>query len=61
MNSLVSRILVFICTIALCLSNSQSALAGKLSDRIDRFPNWNGAAQVTRHDGELTYPDWFRG
>ena len=61
MNSLVSRILVLICTIAICLSNAQSALAGKLSDRIERFPNWDGAAQVTRHDGELTYPEWFRG
>ena len=61
MNSLVSRVLVLICAIAICLSNAQSALAGKLSDRIERFPNWDGAAQVTRHDGELTYPEWFRG
>jgi hypothetical protein len=58
MNSLVSR--VFVCVI-IYLSASPSALAGKLSDRIDRFPNWDGAAQVTRHDGELTYPEWFRG
>jgi hypothetical protein len=61
MNSLVSRVLVFICTIAIYLSISPSALAGKLSDRIDRFPNWAGVAQVTRHEGELTYPEWFRG
>ena len=61
MNSFVSRVLVLICAIAICLSNAQSALAGKLSDRIERFPNWDGAAQVTRHDGELTYPEWFRG
>ena len=61
MNSLVSRFLVLICAIAIYFSNSQSALAGKLSDRIDRFPNWDGAAQVTRHDGELAYPEWFRG
>jgi hypothetical protein len=61
MNSLVSRGLVFICAIAILLSISPSALAGKLSDRIDRFPNWDGAARVTRHDGELTYPEWFRG
>jgi hypothetical protein len=61
MNSLVSRVLVFICAIAIYLSIAPSALAGKLSDRIDRFPNWNGAVQVTKHDGELTYPEWFRG
>jgi hypothetical protein len=61
MNSLVFKVLAFICAIAIYLSSSQSALAGALSDRIDRFPNWNGAAQVTRHDGELNYPEWFRG
>ncbi len=61
MNSLVSRVLVFICAIAVCLSTSHSALAGNLSDRIDRFPNWDGAAQVINHEGELTYPEWFRG
>jgi hypothetical protein len=61
MNSLVSRVLVFICAIAILLFISPSALAGKLSDRIGRFPNWNGAAQVTRHEGELTYPEWFQG
>jgi hypothetical protein len=61
MNSLVSRILVFICAIAIYLSIAPIALAGKLSDRIDRFPNWNGAVQVTKHDGEVTYPEWFRG
>ena len=61
MNSLISRVLIFICSIAICLSISPRALAGALSDRIDRFPNWNGAAQVARHEGELTYPEWFRG
>jgi hypothetical protein len=56
-----SKVLAFIFAIAICLSSSQSAIAGALKDRIDRFPNWNGAAQVTRYDGELTYPEWFRG
>ena len=57
--NLVSKLLIYLCI--LYLFNSQSALAGKLSDRIERFPNWDGAAQVTRHDGELAYPEWFRG
>lgn len=61
MNSLISRFSVFVCAIAIYLFISPSALAGKLSDRVDRFPNWNGAAQVTRHEGELAYPDWFQG
>ncbi len=61
MNSLVSRILVFICAIAIYLFISPSALAGALRDRIDRFPNWNGAVQVTKHEGELSYPEWFQG
>jgi hypothetical protein len=61
MNSLVSRVLVFICAITIYLLIAPNALASKLSDRIDRFPNWHGAVQVTRHDGELTYPELFRG
>lgn len=60
-STVVSKIVVCICAIAICLSSSQSALAGALSDRIDRFPNWAGAARVTQHDGELAYPEWFRG
>jgi hypothetical protein len=61
MSSLVSKVLVFICAISVCLLIAPNALAGKLSDRIDRFPNWHGAVQVTKHEGELTYPEWFRG
>jgi hypothetical protein len=60
-SAIVSKVVACICAIAICLSISPSALAGKLSDRIDRFPNWAGAAQVTRHEGELSYPEWFEG
>ena len=60
-STVVSKIVACLCAIAICLSIPPSALAGALSDRIDRFPNWNGAAQVTRHEGELTYPEWFQG
>jgi hypothetical protein len=61
MNTLVSKILAFICAIAICSFISQSAIAGALSDRIDQYPNWNTQPQVTQHAGELTYPEWFRG
>jgi hypothetical protein len=61
MNSLVSKILTCGIAIAMWWCSSQSALAGALSDRIDRYPNWNNSLQVSQHDGELTYPEWFRG
>jgi hypothetical protein len=38
----------------------QGALAGELSERIARFPDWH-QPQLARQTGELTYPDWFRG
>ncbi len=60
-STVVFKIVACICAIAIYLAISPNALAGKLSDRIDRFPNWNGAVQVTKHEGELTYPEWFRG
>ncbi len=60
-STVVSKIVACLCVIAIYLSISPSALAGKLSDRIDRFPNWTGVAQVARREGELTYPAWFQG
>jgi hypothetical protein len=59
MNSLAQKI--FICTIAILWFGCQSAMAGALSDRIDRYPNWDNPPQVSQHEGELTYPEWFRG
>jgi uncharacterized protein (DUF1810 family) len=55
------KILACIVAIAIYLSISPSALAGKLSDRIDRFPNWHNPVKVSQHEGELTYPEWFQG
>ncbi len=60
-STVVFKIVACLWAIAVCLSIAPSALAGALSDRIDRFPNWNGVAQVARHEGELTYPEWFQG
>lgn len=61
MNSLVRTIITGTIAIALWWYSSVSVLAGILSDRIDRYPNWDRQIQVSQHEGELTYPEWFRG
>ena len=61
MNGFVQKILTCLIAIAIWWSSSQAALAGALSDRIDRYPNWHTFAPVAQHEGELTYPEWFRG
>lgn len=61
MNSLVRSILTWIGTLAIWWSSSQGAMAGILSARIDGYPNWGTQLQVAQHEGELTYPKWFRG
>jgi hypothetical protein len=59
MNSLLRKMLVV--AIAIWYWGAQTALAGDLSDRIDRYPNWNAQPKVALHEGELSYPEWFRG
>jgi hypothetical protein len=61
MNSLTRRILTCLSTIAIWWSSSQGAMAGVLSDRIDRYPNLTTQPQIAQREGELTYPEWFRG
>ncbi len=61
MNGLVQKILTCLVTIAIWCVNNQNAIAGALSDRIDRYPNWHTLAPIARHEGELTYPEWFKG
>jgi hypothetical protein len=61
MHSLVRKISIWTIAIALWLSSTQSTFAGVLSDRIDRYPNWDAQPQLSQHEGELTYPEWFRG
>jgi hypothetical protein len=69
MNSLVSKIVTWIGAIAIWWWGCQGGLAGTLSDapgerlrhRIDRYPDWDSPPQLTQHQGELTYPEWFRG
>ena len=59
MNSLVRKILVV--AIAIWCGSIQTSLAGELSDRLARYPDWNAQSKVALHEGELSYPEWFRG
>jgi hypothetical protein len=61
MHSLVRNLAILTIAIALWWSSSDCVLAGVLSDRIDRYPNWDGQPQLSQHEGELTYPEWFQG
>jgi hypothetical protein len=61
MNGLGHKILTWIWAIAIWWSSSQSAIAGDLSDRLARYPDWDAQPKVTQHEGELSYPEWFRG
>jgi hypothetical protein len=61
MHSLVRKMAIWSIAIGCWFWISQSALAGVLSDRIDRYPNWDAQPQLSQHEGELTYPEWFRG
>jgi hypothetical protein len=61
MNTLVSKILACLGAIAICLAVTESAIAGALIDRINQYPNWDSRSQLAQHEGELTYPEWFRG
>jgi hypothetical protein len=60
MNSTVRRILM--CAIVMIWwCSGQNAIAGTVSDRLAQYPDWNSQPSVSQHQGELTYPDWFRG
>ena len=58
----ISGLKILSCAIAILIwwSCSQGAIAGGLSDRMTRYPNWH-AIQFRQREGELTYPEWFRG
>jgi hypothetical protein len=60
MYSLVYRILTCVWAIAIYLTTAQSVIASPLAEKIAGYPQW-GQAQVSQHEGELTYPEWFRG
>ena len=61
MNGFGRKILTWIWAIGMWWSSSESAIASDLSDRLARYPDWNAQPKVTQHEGELSYPEWFRG
>lgn len=42
-------------------SLNRDVLAGPLSDRLEHFPNWSSQPPLKSAQGNLHYPDWFRG
>jgi hypothetical protein len=61
MHSLVRKMAILSIALACWFWISQSALAGVLHDRLDRYPKWDAQPRLSQHEGELTYPEWFRG
>ncbi len=61
MNGFGRKLLIWLGTIAIWCWGAQTALAGDLSDRLARYPDWNVQPKVSLHEGELSYPEWFRG
>jgi hypothetical protein len=61
MHRLVRKISILAIAIALWFFGTKSTFAGVLSVRIDRYPQWDAQPQLSQHEGELTYPEWFRG
>lgn len=58
----VRRHLVLLVLLALVwLLCSGDAWAGKLSDRLDRFPHWTHKPPTQPATGDLVYPDWMAG
>lgn len=57
---MILHILSLIGAIAIWYSGCQGATAGGLSDRIAQYPNWH-QVQFSQRQGELAYPEWFRG
>jgi hypothetical protein len=61
MNISSTKIISCILAITIWWSSSESAIAGKLSDRLQQFPNWSNSPKIARAGGELIYPQWFEG
>lgn len=55
------KILSYFGAILLWVSSSQVAIAGTLSQRIADFPHWQSQPQIGKLEGQLIYPQWFKG
>ena len=61
MNISKLKILSGVVAILFCLCSSQGAIAGTLSQRIANFPQWQSQPQIGKLEGQLIYPEWFKG
>ncbi len=57
--------LLFVCSLSWGILSPEwfntTALAGPLSDRLAQFPEWKSQPPLKPAQGNLHYPDWFRG
>jgi hypothetical protein len=61
MNIGTLKILSWIVAILVWLSSSQVSIAATLSQRMADFPQWQSQPQVGKLEGQLIYPEWFKG
>jgi hypothetical protein len=54
-------ILSWVIVILVWLSSSPGAIAGTLSQRMADFPQWQSPPQIGKLEGQLIYPEWFKG
>jgi hypothetical protein len=57
---LIPNILCYVAGLAIWWWGCQGAIAGGLSERMAQYPHWH-EPQLIQHQGELKYPEWFRG
>ena len=60
-NSLRRKLFFAALLVAVWLLCSGDAWAGPLSDRLDRFPDWQSKPSLQEAQGDLAYPDWMAG
>jgi hypothetical protein len=55
------EILSWIVAIFVWFSSSQVSIAATLSQRMADFPQWQSQPQIGKLEGQLIYPEWFKG
>lgn len=55
------RLFWLFCLLFIWLFCSGAANAGPLAERLSQFPNWVDKPPVQAAEGDLAYPNWFKG
>ena len=55
------KILSWLLAISIWFIIAQGAMAGSLSQRMADFPRWQNQPQIGKLEGQLIYPQWFKG